>query len=55
MPCRVSAADPHPVEPPEDTDLPGPTPQSASEKDTVSPREKHKMKDTLDDFLNRTD
>jgi hypothetical protein len=48
----VSAADPPPVEPPTITDTASPAPKSAdSEKDPVSPREKRKMKRTLDEFL----
>jgi hypothetical protein len=52
----MSATDPNSVEPAEGTDLPGAAPQSTeNEKDGVSPREKRKMKDGLDKFVNRTD
>ena len=54
MSSCVSSVDPSPVEPSEDPDQPGAAPDSANDKqDKISAREKRKMKDSLDAFVER--
>ena len=51
---RLSAEDPPAGECSEETDPPVAVPEDTdNQEDVVSPREKRKMKDALDDFLER--